>query len=706
MSITDKLLGAFGYTRTSLTSGTVVPSVPVIEKDANPSWEAAFRKGLSLDFSGNKISQPYNQHVWVYSAIKAISTTASQVPFRFYRDEQEIDNHPIEKVFTNVNPYYSKYDLWTATLTYLLLEGNCLWMFTPSQGQTLKLPNSIPAEIYPLSIKRFAPVYDKNGQLISWAYKTKSGTTVPLSLDEVIHFRLFNPSDQYIGLSPLEAARLSLEADYAGITYNKNLYNNSAEPQGIISFPNALSEAQYKRIFEAWESRHKGVSNVGKIALLEGDGKWTTTTISHKDMQFLEQRRMSREEILAVFGVPKTIVSLTDDLNFAVAMAHRKLFWQNTVMPLLSSIEDIIQTNFINRYLPNDSIECRFDYSDIPELQEDLNQKATTAKIFFDMGIPLEQINDRLELGFDVTTFPKPVLDKPDPNTPTDITPEDNPNPDKPIKPAKAAKAVTKGKSIAPSLEDKPARKAFWKKNSAVLDKWEMAFKHKAKSCWHSLKESQMAKLNDNLSKRDYTGFSKSKMQTILKNDPMSDLLFDYDASLKFWKKSMKPLVEGAYVEGGSKALELIGLGISFGGSDAGSKHWIDNHALELATSVNDTAKDEIRSILADSLEEGFSVQDITKKIEGYFDSSESYKAERIARTETATAVSRGSTEAYRESGVVESQEFLASEDACGDCEAEDGKQFSLDENPVPLHCNCRCSLLPITKDITVDSEE
>ena len=81
--------------------------------------------------------------------------------------------------------------------------------------------------------------------------------------------------------------------------------------------------------------------------------------------------------------------------------------------------------------------------------------------------------------------------------------------------------------------------------------------------------------------------------------------------------------------------------------------------------------------------------QEITKNLQ-----TDLYSAYRIARTETAHAQIQGQADKYKEIGFTKAI-WLAT-DACEECEALDGQEFSLDEiqRMLPRHPNCTCSFL------------
>jgi SPP1 gp7 family putative phage head morphogenesis protein len=176
----------------------------------------------------------------------------------------------------------------------------------------------------------------------------------------------------------------------------------------------------------------------------------------------------------------------------------------------------------------------------------------------------------------------------------------------------------------------------------------------------------------------------------------ISDIVEAFDTSKKRWQ-TMSDEIGDAVKEAGTISMSLLDVDEDFDVLDSRVVNAIEKEGLELAKSVTGTIKEEVRSILKQGVSDGLTTTDISKQIRKFFDESEAYKADRIARTEINFAQSRGSSEAYRQSGVVRAKEFVASDDACEDCADNDGEEFELDSDEIPLHPNCRCVWAPIT---------
>ena len=128
------------------------------------------------------------------------------------------------------------------------------------------------------------------------------------------------------------------------------------------------------------------------------------------------------------------------------------------------------------------------------------------------------------------------------------------------------------------------------------------------------------------------------------------------------------------------------------------ARTWILQRSLTLAKLINATTLDAIRSTLAEGFSAGESIQQLTKRIEGYFEDNARFRAERIARTEVISASNEGALHRYELEGIGKS-EFYPSPDACDVCLeiAEDPIYITQDSHGViPVHSNCRCVWLPV----------
>ncbi len=128
------------------------------------------------------------------------------------------------------------------------------------------------------------------------------------------------------------------------------------------------------------------------------------------------------------------------------------------------------------------------------------------------------------------------------------------------------------------------------------------------------------------------------------------------------------------------------------------ARAWILERSLKLAKLINSTTLDAIRKALAEGFSAGESIQQLTKRIEEYFEDNSKVRAEMVARTETISASNEGALHRYELEGIDKS-EFYPSPGACDVCLeiAQDPIYVTKDASGViPVHPFCRCVWLPV----------
>ena|SRR3990167_655628 len=145
---------------------------------------------------------------------------------------------------------------------------------------------------------------------------------------------------------------------------------------------------------------------------------------------------------------------------------------------------------------------------------------------------------------------------------------------------------------------------------------------------------------------------------------------------------------------------------------DQFAKDWILTRSLALAKSINKTTLEALRRELALGFEAGESIQQLTKRIEGYFEGNAKFRAERVARTEVIAASNRGAVDRYQKEGIQKKEWFAALDERTRDTHlAANGQIVGINDNfkvgsdymqgpgqgsdPAEV-VNCRCTVLPV----------
>jgi HK97 family phage portal protein len=294
----------------------------------NQSNEAQIWPDLSLY---TEQARQYARSSWFQAAVSRIARTAATVQLNVRRvkgeEETDIIDHPLERLLRQPNPDQSRFEFMEATWGFREIAGNVYWFLA---GQ----PGGVPEELWILRPDRVrvVPGRDSRQRIAGYVY-TVDGIEVPFDAAEVIHFKLFHPSNDLYGLSRAEAIALTLLGDQAATRFNYAYFGrNRAIPAGIVSVKPTITQDQFEQLKRDW--REGMGSGQRRTAFIRGgDITYIQTEQSHEDMQFIEGRRFNREEVLILMGLhPGMYDTSATEANARVGY---EIFIRDTMWPAL-----------------------------------------------------------------------------------------------------------------------------------------------------------------------------------------------------------------------------------------------------------------------------------------------------------------------------------------------------------------------------------
>ena len=268
----------------------------------------------------------------------------------------EIVEHPFLKLWNTMNSYRDQFEILEETSQFQELTGDAYWYVTKRNG--------IPDEIFLLP-SQFVEVIPGEGNTWIRTYVFGTGPIqdrVFFSADEIIHYRLPNLKNEYIGMGRLEPTMASKRLFDEMQTYNLNLNANSASPSTIIAFKDQNTDEKkvikFKRI---WDNITRGIGNAGNSMVHNGEVSVDVVGLSVKDMMFKDGQILTRDQILANFGVP---VATLSDVRANSDAGHYD-FEKNTMKPKFIKMADKLNSELVPEY-GEPSLFCAFD-NNVPE---------------------------------------------------------------------------------------------------------------------------------------------------------------------------------------------------------------------------------------------------------------------------------------------------------------------------------------------------
>jgi HK97 family phage portal protein len=414
---------------------------------------------------GAKLLSPYSQSAWVYIAISVLAENVAQIPFRITRvpfsarkefnakaqrsrdakkfipqretnkvNEDEnfvssvsfcsnfrkrvlaeniIESGPVVDLFDHPHPSMDRSLFFELLMSWRSLRGEFFILPLDEQDQpvdlsTFRTPHSAPRtrirRLLTLSPDLFWHIV-VGDDLQGWRY-TGSPLLTPIPSQvllpsEVIHSRAPNPYLYWRGMSPLLVAMLPAASDYAAEQFMKGLMINNADTGVIVTTKGQFSAEQREEFKATLRERKRKAGTADRPLFLWNGAKVEKPAISSADMQFLENRKLNRQEIGAIFKVPEQLMGFdpqTGSLGGGGAQEQMRLmFLENTLWPHCRRIEaalDPIVKSF------GSDLYGFFDIEAMPLMQEARRARLDSASKAFAMGAPFNDINQVYDLGF------------------------------------------------------------------------------------------------------------------------------------------------------------------------------------------------------------------------------------------------------------------------------------------------------------------
>lgn len=336
----------------------------------------------------------YQANVTVYACVNEISKAAAGISWQLRRRGVSrrsrvsvIDDHPVLNLMRRPNPFQGGSSFIEAVTAYLLISGN-------SYIERVGPDNGPPLELYTHRPDRFSVIPDRNNMIAGYKYEINSESILFLD-GQILHRKLFSPLDDWYGLSPIQVAARDIDSDNEAAKWNLSLLKNDMRPPGAFITDGDLGDAQFDRLKREINASYQGSANAGRPLFLDGGLDWKNFTISQKDSDWLNGRKLSKREIAQAYQVPPELIGDGEIKTYSNYQEARKSFYLETILPYMDAL-----VGDLNNWLTplfGDNIALDYDRDDIEALSEDRNK--TFERVRAASWLTINE--QRVETGFD-----------------------------------------------------------------------------------------------------------------------------------------------------------------------------------------------------------------------------------------------------------------------------------------------------------------
>jgi HK97 family phage portal protein len=308
----------------------------------------------------------YQKNVVAFRCVQLIARAAGSLPLLVKIGDQDApDNHPLRLLLNRPNPMQGGATFIEGVVGFRLITGNTyierlgpdgkppkeLWTWTPYEMKVVASDaHGLPAGY----------VWTKDQETQTWEADAISGQS------DILHWKTFHPTNQWYGLSPLEAAAYAIDQHNMAGEWNMRMLQNSAEPSGVLSTDQTISEPKFKQLLERMK-RQTGPRNARKAMILEGGLKWQQTALSPRDMDWSKGKELSAQDIASTYGVPLQLIPIPGSQTFANYEQARGALYEDEVLPLMDNLLDELNNWLSPQY--GDRVKLSIDIDAVPALE-------------------------------------------------------------------------------------------------------------------------------------------------------------------------------------------------------------------------------------------------------------------------------------------------------------------------------------------------
>lgn len=308
----------------------------------------------------------YQNCTTVFACVNVIARAAAGVRWKAYDGKNELESHALLDLLDAPNENDGRRAFIAKWFSFLLLAGNS-YIIAGRVGSQPPLALWIPRS------DRMTVIPGDSGQLVSGYEYTAGAGKQPFEFAQVLHSKLFHPTHDFYGLSPLEVAAHSVDVSNMSSEWNMRLLQNDMRPPGALATDAKLEKDTFDRLNALIKQEWSGYDNAGKPLLLESGLKWINFALTPKEIDWLNGAKMTKRDICSVFNVDPCLVGDSEFATYSNMQEARKGLCVETVLPLMEELTDDLNRWLAPMFGPR--IWLEIDRGAIEALQEERGKK-------------------------------------------------------------------------------------------------------------------------------------------------------------------------------------------------------------------------------------------------------------------------------------------------------------------------------------------
>jgi len=370
-----------------LSDGAVVPNQVDTIGDRTPMFaDASYYSSGSMQLSGLWAAYGglYKSQMWVGTLVRKLAMATARMPFDIKRagagNEQTPEAGPLTDLMLRPNPRMSGFKLWQWTSSTRDIYGEAFWLkLRDDKGKVRELHPMHPTNVV---VRRLPD--GTLGYIYSAGVRDVS-MLPPIPESDVVAFTTYNPDTLNRGLSNLESLRMTLLNEDASRRATASFWDKGARPSVVLSTDATLSQGAIDRLKAQFNAAHGGADNMGGTAIFEEGISPTVIQLNMEEMQYIESRKLNREEVCAAYDVPPPAVHILDHATFSNVTEQLRSLYRDTMAPRFVDFESVINHQLVPDFYDPGEVFTRFNMDEV--LRGDFEVRAESANKLIQVGV-------------------------------------------------------------------------------------------------------------------------------------------------------------------------------------------------------------------------------------------------------------------------------------------------------------------------------
>jgi hypothetical protein len=345
----------------------------------------------------------------LYRCLYLRSAAMASLPFVPTRDGGTVDSGPLHELLREVNPHWDWRTLMFMTeWTLCTSNRGAFWILDGfdggDSGDLSQPPKGKPTEIWWVNPDDITPVQGaKSDKPEDW-YLKHFERAIPgkrkgqvIDRRRVVWIRMPSPRNEFGHACPLAPAMGPTLLALSGMGANIQLHETGLTGAGIIhpTKGGTWTAAHMEQVQGMLAATLKGKPGWHKTAVINrGDIEITPiNTLSPRDLQFEKLLSMTERQICEALGVPMALLQ-QDSATFSNLEGARASFWSNGMMTQASIYAGAIDSQLTRAHFSDEADASDFDFSAVPELQENAREKLAMDRDRFELVSKLAALVD------------------------------------------------------------------------------------------------------------------------------------------------------------------------------------------------------------------------------------------------------------------------------------------------------------------------